>query len=512
MAAAPLRQMCVRLGFDNAMALRITNNQGIINLEELENLDDKGVERLCQALKKPGGMIANPNAGAPGAPANIPNPGFDVPVVAEENLKLAAYYVRHLKRISRPVNIGAITVALVRRYRDLKLAEEEHKDPTVKPTINANNWPKTFEEIEEYLRNHLGHTKAPLAYVVRKDEAVPPAAADPAANYPVVQDEMIRRSPHVDALDEPTEAYKQDNRRVWTLLAELTSDHKCWTYMKPYSRTRDGRGAFLSLKGHYLGINSVNAMASKAETKIRDAVYTKETKRWNFESYVSTHKDQHQILQQLEEDHGYKGMDDGTKVRFLLAGIKTNSLDTIKAQILGDPTMQQDFDRCVDLFKSFLEQVATSERTNTFNVSRVGTAAAEGDKKGKGKGPFKSRKWVKKEGGKKGADGGGGGGGGGSGKRKANDDDDDDVKDRYYTTKEYAQLTPGQRAKLHKLREGRQTRQAASALTELQELRVQIAELRANNDDDGDDSGNDEPVAGNNRNNVALQRKKAKRS
>ena len=47
MAAAALQAMYVRLGFDQAMATRIFNNQAINDLEELENLTDKGVERLC---------------------------------------------------------------------------------------------------------------------------------------------------------------------------------------------------------------------------------------------------------------------------------------------------------------------------------------------------------------------------------------------------------------------------------------------------------------------------------
>ena len=84
-----MRNMYVRLGFDAAMAARITDNQGINNIVELEALEDKGVERLCQALKKLGGTVPNPNANTPGAPANIPNPRFDVPVKAKENLKLA---------------------------------------------------------------------------------------------------------------------------------------------------------------------------------------------------------------------------------------------------------------------------------------------------------------------------------------------------------------------------------------------------------------------------------------
>ena len=149
--------------------------------------------------------------------------------------------------------------------------------------------------------------------------------------------------------------YKLDDATVWGLLAELTRNHKCWVYLKPHLRARDGRAAFLALRQHYLGANNVNNMAPSAESKLQITTYSKEGKRWNFESYVSLHKEQHQILQQLELDHGYKGIDDGTKVQFLLDGIKSEKLNTVKAQIFSSSDLQTDFDRCVDLFKSFLE-------------------------------------------------------------------------------------------------------------------------------------------------------------
>ena len=417
-------------------------------------------------------------------------------------MKLAAYYVRHQKRISRPVMIPDVTGAFLRRFKDLKEAEDEHKDPSDKPTISEKNWSKTLEEVEEYLRNHLGHTKIPLAYVVRKEQDVPPHATDPQDGYPVIQDEMIRRAPHVNAAGQKTESFNIDNRHVWTLISELTRDHKCWTYVKPHQRARDGREAFLPLRKHYLGTNNVNNMASSAETKLQNTSYTKEGKRWNFESYVSLHKEQHQILQQLEDDHQYKGIDEGSKVRFLLAGIKMDKLNTIKAQILGDPLLQTNFDRCVDLFKAFLEQVA-NDRTQTFNVSRVDT---RGDGKGRnnnGKGP-KGKKWVRVK-----SKEGDGKDGKADNKRKF---EDDEITDRYYSAKEYNAMTASQRAKVQKLRDERQ-RQAAAALTKLAEMEVKISQLQAARGEgvDGDnESINGRQPTGSNRNNAALQRKSRK--
>lgn len=138
--------------------------------------------------------------------------------------------------------------------------------------------------------------------------------------------------------------------------------------------------------------------------------------------YVSLHKAQHQVLQQLKDEHDYKGLDEGTRVRHLLAGIKENKLGTIKTRDLhkfkGTHPCRPIL--IVDLFKSFLEQVA-NDSTQTFNVSCVRTAG-EGSRQKKGKG-----KWVCKNAKIK---------GGKSGKIKS----DDEVKDRYNPQKRMRSL------------------------------------------------------------------------
>ena len=85
----------------------------------------------------------------------------------------------------------------------------------------------------------------------------------------------------------------------------------------------------MGLKDHYLGKNNVDNMSPRAEAKLKDTSYSGEKRRWNFEKYVKTHVDQHAILTGLVE-HGYSFIGDMSKVRHLMAGIKTKVLDTVK--------------------------------------------------------------------------------------------------------------------------------------------------------------------------------------
>ena len=168
----------------------MVDEQTIDSLEEVCNLNDSEVSNLCKALRKPGGTIQGPNN------ALIPDPGVRVSLIAENNLKLACYYLRHLQRISRTVTINQVTLDRVRALKELKEAEEAHQDPNESPKVDMSNMTNTMETIFECLHGFQGITKIPLAYLVRPDPDLLPEAADPPENYSGPEEEMIYRAPH----------------------------------------------------------------------------------------------------------------------------------------------------------------------------------------------------------------------------------------------------------------------------------------------------------------------------
>ena len=228
MAAAATRTALGRLGFNNAAALRITDQQDLIDLDEFQLLTDAEVGNLCKVLRKPGGQIPNPDAGNAGAPAMIYDPGVSVSLRAENNLKLACYWLRHNVRVSRDATPAMITLVSIRSVQGLRDSETAHENPDVVPKIDMKDWPKTIEAIEEYFRNYLGETGIPLAYVVRKEENVP-ANPDPSANYDTAMDEMIARAPHADAAGVMTAHFSVDRTKVWQLMSTICRDEVCWT-------------------------------------------------------------------------------------------------------------------------------------------------------------------------------------------------------------------------------------------------------------------------------------------
>jgi hypothetical protein len=55
-------------------------------------------------------------------------------------------------------------------------------------------------------------------------------------------------------------------------------------------------------------------------------------------------------------DYGYTGIENGTKVRKLMAGIKTDALDTVKAAVLASSALRTNYPDVVTLYGDFIKQ------------------------------------------------------------------------------------------------------------------------------------------------------------
>ena len=465
---AAMRQLFQRLGFTQPAARAAVDDQGMNALEEVRLLTDTEAENLCKVIRRPGGMVPNPLADNPRQPAQIPNNGAGVSLRAENNLKLAAYWLRYKEKTSRQVNHADVTLESVRSIRELKEWEDSHtdSDPPDK-IINARDWTKTLEAVVEFLRGNLGTSKIPLSYVVR-DQLAP--TDDPENGWPTLQDEMIARAPIMRNDEEYNLTFANDNQKVWDLISKITREHECWTYVKQGQRLRDGRMAFMALKNHFLGPNNADNLANSAERKLTTTTYHGEKRKWNFEKYCRLHIEQHTILEGLVQ-HGYAGIDARSKVRYLIDGIKTKDLDPVKTQILANPTIRNDFDACVSLYKDYIEQ--TSNEPRHLNIAAVHSK----DNKG-----IKNKKGYKKDRDNTGE----------SKKPRF-----DKVEDRYYSSTEYGSLTTEQRRQLRRMRLNRNSKLSQRTIKTI------FAALQQNDDSSNNDSNEDDI---DNTNNPALTR------
>ena len=492
MAANYMHQLFQRMGFTLAAATAVVDNEGFDELAMLQALTEDGVKALCVTVRKPGGLMPNPDhPGGAGAaqPALIPYLGRHVSAAAEGNLKLAVYWLHFRQKTSRPTNPGDVTLDNIRTVQTLKRWEDNYKEPDI-PTdlINPKDWPKSIDMIKAHLRGHLGITGIPLAYVVRETEA---PQEDPEEGFTNQLDEMIARAPiaqvGADGAVLYNATYLMDRERVWDIISTITQSHECWAYAKKGQRRRDGRVAFKAIYDHYLGPNSVDNQATSAEAKLKETTYSGEKRNWNFEKYVRVHEEQYQILANLARDGHHAGLDEHTRVRYLMEGIKTTSFDTVRATIIASAELHHDFTRCVSLYSDFIKHSSTQPRMNVSALGSAATAAA-GDSKRVSFPPIVT------------------------------------LEDRYYTAVEYQRLSKEQRKQLHDMRSkrpggkppGRSRNRPSNGRSRGNNMHLSKRSIKAiatalrepDNDPQDDPSDNEEES---NRTNPALTRQKIKK-
>ena len=422
MDEAATRTMLGRFDFTNEAAHRIADagHQGLNRLTDMAELTDEDVTSICYNVRRPGGTVQDANGN------QVQDRGSNISFLAEQKLKYVVYFIKHRGRCSDAVAFGDVVPDNVNAIKPLYQEEKVHKDPDMteaKDLIDKKDWNKTFENIDEYIGKFNGIQGTPLLYLCR--ETIEPQD-NPADGWATERLRMIGRAPHtalVNGQPVPTATYKTDNTKLWDIILAITRDQgDVWTYAKAGKATKDGRLAYLTVRRHYLGANFQETQKAFHENRIRSTQYHGEKRKMDFKKYSTMIFDSIQALNAMKAD-GYQGVDGRSAVRYLLDGIKDDSLDATKNTIFASQDLRGDFDQCVALFQDFITSRKANDKTS-LNISETNSEKNQNGKRFQGG----------HKAGKKGPSG---------------------VEYRYYKTAEYLKLSPDQKEDLRQWRQSR---------------------------------------------------------
>jgi hypothetical protein len=341
---AEIRDAFLRIRFTEQAADILVNGEGLDSLENVRSLDSgAAVSNLCKNLRRGYGR-----GGEDG--------GAFVSQLAENNLSLLVFWLKHQARTSRQVNAGDVTLEAIHSLRYLRDDEARSCSsvpPVVaKPKIDPESWVQTFLDIQSYLGRHAGCTNVPLLYVVRTNPNVDPA--DTVKVYKSAKEEMIDRAPH-DA-----EAFRIDNVKVYDLLMDVCGhDDACWSHMEPARPARDGRRAYQLLFNFYVDHDWGTRLATQAEAKLASFAYGNRIHEAppflgarvhfrSFDQYVVAHKKQHHVLDTLERWGYPTGVLLSQRKRYFLDGIFVDPYERIEVMASHRDVVNLDFDALVD--------------------------------------------------------------------------------------------------------------------------------------------------------------------
>jgi hypothetical protein len=133
-------------------------------------------------------------------------------------------------------------------------------------------------------------------------------------------------------------AFCEDNIAVWAIIRDSIHDREAFSWIKRCEHCRDGRAAYLALTAHYLGDAKNEALRNAANNMILNTFYSGERNCFNWTRYVTVHKQCHNDLEATGT-----AMPEDDKVRHLLAGIHTPSLQTAVLFVRSSPALRNNF-------------------------------------------------------------------------------------------------------------------------------------------------------------------------
>ena len=140
----------------------------------------------------------------------------------------------------------------------------------------------------------------------------------------------------------------------------------------------------MALYAHYLGPNKIDHLSASLTRTLQNLDYHRENNNWNFDKYQAAHLEQHNISVGLE-GHGYSGIDECAKVRYLIYGIKDDKLEVVKTQVIASPSLRQYFTGVCSLLSDYIKQCEGINHP-VRNISEVSAGSGRGGRGGRGRG------------------------------------------------------------------------------------------------------------------------------
>jgi hypothetical protein len=343
--------------FQDAAQMSIPNptvvqlrDEGITIVDDLSDFDKETIEQIAANLRRPGGRIPDPNPGAVEG-ATIATPPFVLGAKSQQRLIHAADLVRFYTTVGRNITAGNLQWTSVMKHfseqwkalKDMK-GDDKPEVPKITKALPIMKWTEAFRD---YLNRVVGVRNIPLAYVIRPEADVPAIGAQAAGTphsveHGSIEAELVARASHGHSL------FSKDNTALYHAVEEATRATQYAASIKPFQKTKDGRGAFNALTKQYAGKDKHEAVIKHNEKVLHTAEW-KGQSNFSLEKFIAQHRNAFVSLQGAAEHVTYQLPNEHSRVGYLLDAIQCNDagLQAAMASIKTDQTadgLRNDFE------------------------------------------------------------------------------------------------------------------------------------------------------------------------
>ena len=163
----------------------------------------------------------------------------------------------------------------------------------------------------------------------------------------------------------------------------LVACFKASTHMsdlKPYQKTRNGRGALEALELHNMGNSKYDTLVQKAEATVLNIKWNGRNNRYKLARHIAIHRSAQNEMVQCQDAIGYQAPNEYTRVGRLLQSIVSSDLRVVSAKttILADRMRRGDFEMAADFLLLAAPETQVDEHRNEHNVSAVSDNGYDG--------------------------------------------------------------------------------------------------------------------------------------
>jgi hypothetical protein len=215
---------------------------------------------------------------------------------------------------------------------------ELYRKATMTTTLKSSaEWLKFERQVNTKLQTYRSLVmKHSLRYVIRP--------------HTDVNDEMLGEDyPTLDAdlymtaqLEGPQ--FESDNKRFMELL----------TFIRRFATTKNGRAAWLALKGQMEGPAAIDARKKKGHADLDTAFYTGKSKNYTWDDYIRVRQEAHLELELLEAP-----VNEMRKVDLMFEGVKAEALSPVILALKANGDYANDFDGAQQQIKKATNQMVS---------------------------------------------------------------------------------------------------------------------------------------------------------
>ena len=368
--------------------------EGFGTIESLFDMTDDVLKTIIGNARRPPG-IPNP-ANANEQIAQLP---FPFSANSIHRLKIAHRCVKYYALIGRTITPQNMTWPILQVFDQhwQIIDEQREKENATGPKVGRDTQNLSYFEdhFEEWCDTNVGLQGAKYKYVIRNNptQPLPLAAVDQpfSEEYGSVEEELAAYCTHAHP------RFRQDNATVFTVLEKALRNTAFYSTLRPFSRSKNGRDAWIALRAQYLGEDKRRAELREVEVILNDREW-KGNSSYPLEKFASLHRWCNERLKQIAEHTHYQLPDVRRQVERFVTNIKCSDPELMAAvaQVKADKRPDgplYNFEQCVAALLPSCPVAKRMKKNGTVKTQHVPAHIAafatednnQGKKKGGGK-------------------------------------------------------------------------------------------------------------------------------